>query len=122
MEIKTIGLLLVLNIALPTWDTWGDINLVFKLFRGAQYCDSDDYLKCYKDKISFCSIAKHGWECRQRRDSYCSKDEKNQTLCDTDLCEYLECRHDPVSYCSMTGINQTLCRFSSHPKMAAAIH
>ena len=38
MEVKTILILLVLNIGLPTLDTVTDINLVVKLYRGAQYC------------------------------------------------------------------------------------
>ena len=36
MEAKTILVLLVLNIALPTLDTGTDINLVYKLYRGAE--------------------------------------------------------------------------------------
>ena len=32
----SILILLVLNIALPTLDTWTDIKLVLKLFRGAE--------------------------------------------------------------------------------------
>ena len=36
MEVKTILVLLVLNIALPTLDTVTDINLVYKLYRGAE--------------------------------------------------------------------------------------
>ena len=36
MEVVTILVLLVLNIALPTLDTWTDINLVIKLYRGAE--------------------------------------------------------------------------------------
>ena len=36
MEVVTILVLLVLNIALPTLDIVTDINLVIKLFRGAQ--------------------------------------------------------------------------------------
>ena len=36
METKTILVLLVLNIALPTLDTFTDINLVYKLYRGAE--------------------------------------------------------------------------------------
>ena len=35
METKTILVLSVLNIALPTLDTVTDINLVYKLYRGA---------------------------------------------------------------------------------------
>ena len=36
MEVKTIMIILVLNIALPTLDTFTDINLVLKLYRGAE--------------------------------------------------------------------------------------
>ena len=59
MEVKTILIILVLNIALPTLDTWTDINLVIKLYRGAHYCDypHHDYEKCKKDPVSFCSNA-----------------------------------------------------------------
>ena len=55
----TILVLLVLNIALPTLDIGTDINLVYKLYRGAHYCDyrRHDYEKCKKDPGSFCSNA-----------------------------------------------------------------
>ena len=36
MEVMTILILLVLSIALPTLDTVTDINLVIKLYRGAE--------------------------------------------------------------------------------------
>ena len=36
MEVKTILIILAFNIALPTLDTFTDINLVVKLYRGAQ--------------------------------------------------------------------------------------
>ena len=62
MEVKTILIILVLNIALPTLDTVTDINLVLKLYRKAHFCASDDldsanhdYRKCNKDPVSFCS-------------------------------------------------------------------
>ena len=60
MEVKTILIILVLNIALPTLDTVTDIMLVYKLYRGAQYCeyrfeDHDDFAKCEKDPVSYCS-------------------------------------------------------------------
>ena len=71
MEVKTILVLLVLNIVLPTLDTYTDINLVQKLYREAPYCsyrstgplcsdihlDHDDYEKCYKDPVGYCSTA-----------------------------------------------------------------
>ena len=38
MEVITILVLLVLNITLPTLDTFTDFNLVYKLYRGAQGC------------------------------------------------------------------------------------
>ena len=37
MEVKSILILLVLNIALPTVDTFTDINLVYKLYRGIEH-------------------------------------------------------------------------------------
>ena len=56
MEVVTILILLVLNIILPTLDTVTDINLVFKLFRGATIGDckfsrfyESDYEKCLDD-------------------------------------------------------------------------
>ena len=69
MEVVTILVLLVLNIALPTLDTFTDINLVYKLYRGAYYCEyrqswSDDYYKCYDDP-----------------DGYCLNGENNQNVC-----------------------------------------
>ena len=68
----TILVLLVLNIALPTLDTVTDINLVYKLYRGAYACqyrnswhpERDDYEKCEDDP-----------------DGYCSNDENNQNVC-----------------------------------------
>ena len=54
MEIKTILIILVLNIILPTLDIVTDINLMVKLYQGAQYC-SYDYYKCSKDPVSDCS-------------------------------------------------------------------
>ena len=67
MEVKTILILLVLNIALPTLDTITDINLVIKLYRGAHYCGYDkgsDTEKCKKDP-----------------DGYCSNEENNKNVC-----------------------------------------
>ena len=70
MEVMTILVLLVLNIALPTLDTYTDINLVVKLYWGAHYCDyyhyydHDDWERCIKDPIS-----------------YCSNEENNQNVC-----------------------------------------
>ena len=72
MEVVTILITLVLNIALPTLDTFTDINLVIKLYRGAQYCEyrfyghpeRDDYNKCRVDPVS-----------------YCSNEENNQSIC-----------------------------------------
>ena len=69
MEVKTILVLLVLNIILPTLDMGTDINLVVKLYRGAYYCeyrydDHDVYKKCEKDPVG-----------------YCSNDENNQNVC-----------------------------------------
>ena len=71
MEVITILVLFVLNIALPTLDIFTDIILVVKLYRGAQGCDyddwerdRDDYLKCKEDPVS-----------------YCSNDENNQNVC-----------------------------------------
>ena len=57
-EKKTILILLVLNIALPTLDTFTDINLVVKLYRGAHYCYNDnwdDYTKCQNNPVGYCS-------------------------------------------------------------------
>ena len=51
-EVKTILVLLVLNIVLPTLDTFTDFNLVVKLYRGGYICGyhynyhRDDYKKC----------------------------------------------------------------------------
>ena len=65
MEVLTILVLLVLNIALPTLDIVTDINLVYKLYRGAHYCEyrsrghpeRDDYWECDEDPVSYCSTA-----------------------------------------------------------------
>ena len=61
MEVVTILVLLVLNIALPTLDMSTDIILVNKLYWGAHYCgydawsrDRDNYDKCRQDTVSYC--------------------------------------------------------------------
>ena len=71
MEVKTILVLLVLNIVLPTLDTFTDFNLVVKLYRGFpcfhvsyDHPERVDYEKCYDDPVA-----------------YCSNDENNQALC-----------------------------------------
>ena len=68
MEAVTILVILVLNIALPTLDTFLHINLVVKLYRGAHDCVYDwenrEDLECWKDPVS-----------------YCSNDENNQDFC-----------------------------------------
>ena len=121
MEVKTILILLVLNIALPTLDTVTDINLVIKLFRGAHVCDyghydgGPEYKKCEKDP-----------------DGYCSNEENNQNVCRRLyryiwICKYEisedfgKCWDNPASYCSKDENNQEVCNFSSHPKMAIAM-
>ena len=53
MEVKTILVLFVLNIALPTLDTFTDSILVYKLFRGAHFC-IEYHPECSKDPVSFC--------------------------------------------------------------------
>ena len=71
-EKKSILIIVILSILLPTLDTFTDIKLVYKLYRGAQYCDYkidydneyDNYKKCKKDPVS-----------------YCSNDENNQEVC-----------------------------------------
>ena len=65
MEVKTILVLLVLNIALPTLDIGTDINLVCKLYGGVYGCerpsdydshrDLANYTKCYDDPITYCT-------------------------------------------------------------------
>ena len=75
MEVKTILIIVALNIILPTLDTFTDINLVYKLYRGAQACqyrsdghpERDDYEKCRDDPDG--------------PDGYCSNDENNQNFC-----------------------------------------
>ena len=58
-EKKTILIIVALSILLPTLDTFTDINLVVKLYRGAHYCEyantHDDYHKCYDNADSYCS-------------------------------------------------------------------
>ena len=96
MAIKAIVVLVFLNIILPTYDTWGDLNLVYKLFRGAQYCDSDAYLKCNQDKTSYCSIAKENDNQFKNYVVPCNKKLLTQ-YCDSD--GSLECHEDLNSSC-----------------------
>ena len=60
--------ILILYITLPTLDTVTDLNLTYKLYRGAHYCryvgNRDAFIKCKSDP-----------------GSYCSNDENNQTVC-----------------------------------------
>merc|ERR1711879_799162 len=104
MEVKTILIILILNIALPTLDTFTDIILVVKLYRGAHYCDYDggpDYKKCEKDPVG-----------------YCSNDENNQNFCrpsckwaHRDSEDQKKCRKDPVGFCSNDENNQDVCQY-----------
>ena len=71
MEVKTILILLVLNIALPTLDTFTDINLVIKLNGGPPYCD-DDYYRSAREVY---------WKCKENPASYCSNEDNNQNVC-----------------------------------------
>ena len=66
MTVKTILVVLVLNILLPTLDSYTDINLVVKLYRGAHYCVGG---------------WGHNTECEVDPVNYCSKNEKNQADC-----------------------------------------
>ena len=54
---RTIFRILFFNIFLPFLDIVTDINLIYKLYRGAQYCDDDspDYWNCRLDPVEFCS-------------------------------------------------------------------
>ena len=61
MEMKTILVILVLNIILPTLDTGTDISMVYKLYRGADYCFYDawaHYKRCLEDPDRyFCKLS-----------------------------------------------------------------
>ena len=71
MEVKSILIILALNIILPTLDTFSDINLVIKLYRGSHHCkwdgNPDDYEMCLDDP-----------------DGYCFYYENNQNVCRRD--------------------------------------
>ena len=77
MEVVTILVLLILNIALPTLDTLTDIILVYKLYRGAHYCDWSvryyDY-DYHRDNHDY-------WKCRNDTVNYCSNDGNNTNFC-----------------------------------------
>ena len=53
----------IFSIILPTLDILTDVNLVYKLYRGAHFCDrkqkfpndDDDFFKCLDDPVSYCS-------------------------------------------------------------------
>ena len=82
MEVMTIMIIIVLNIALPTLDTFTDIILVGKLYRGVQSCVYDggpDYKECLKDEVG-----------------YCSNDENNQDVCDGREYSYSLCQWPPL--------------------------
>lgn len=96
MEVVTILVLLVLNILLPTLDTVTDINLVIKLYRGAQYCvfpsysdiiSDDDYNKCEKDPASYCLK----YENNQRRCRFSSHYTMATTMLIPFLLNYFVC-------------------------------
>ena len=95
----TILVLLVLSIALPSLDTFTDINLVIKLYKGSKFCDYNNWKR--KNDTG---------------DLYCNR--TNDYLCD----EYFQCYEaGPVSYCSNAENNQTVCAFATHYKMATAM-
>ena len=121
MDVKTILIILALNIGLPNLDTLTDINLILKLYRGSQckypsqcefryrgHPERDDYEKCWFDP-----------------DGYCSNDENNLNVCDpyhdNNERRFKKCREDPDGYCSNDENNQNVCRFSPHYKMATAM-
>ena len=108
MEVKTILILLVLNIALPTLDTLTDINLVIKLYRGAQYCYYDggpDYKKCEEDPVGYCSSDENNLNvCRFSCDGFYHMKNHGDYWDD-----YYKCRKDPVGYCSNAENNQDVC-------------
>ena len=56
MVVTILGLLL-LSIALPTLDTWTDIKMVYKLYRGAPYCADESHSECSKNPVAYCSMA-----------------------------------------------------------------
>ena len=74
MEVKTILIILALNIILPTLDIVTDINLVYKLYRRAHFCD----LKGYGNCLGNCDDYK---KCLDNPDSYCSNNENYQNIC-----------------------------------------
>ena len=133
MEVVTILVLLVLNIALPTLDAVTDIILVIKLYRGAHYCMClrpycERPYQCKKNEI--CRIQAY-CECKKDPVSYCSNDGNNEICRIQAYCEYHSfdhperddydmCYDDPDGYCSNGG-NSEMCRFSTHSKMATAM-
>ena len=116
MEVKTILVILVFNIALPTLDTVTDISLLIKLFRVVHVCEFDggpDFQKCEKDP-----------------EGYCSNEENNQNVCVSYYyCQwdphgrddFRKCKKDPASYCSSDENNQNVCRINSYPTMVMAM-
>ena len=57
MVVVTILGLLLFSIALPTLDTWTDIKMVYKLYRGAPYCADESHSECSKNPVAYCSMA-----------------------------------------------------------------
>ena len=96
MDVKTILVLLVLNIALPTLDTFIHINLVYKLYRGAHYCRCPIIINI-PSNYSTCHYSNDNWY------------------------DYKKCLEDPASYCSNDKNNHNVCVLSTHPHMAATM-
>ena len=70
-EVKSILIIVTLNIILPTLDTFTDIKLVSKLFIGTQSCEFDPSQEwSYERNI-----------CRENPVDYCSNAENNQNFC-----------------------------------------
>ena len=69
MEVMSILIVVALNIILPTLDTFSDINLVYKLYRGAHECDQN-----YRNQSYY-------WKCLDDPEGFCSKDGNNRNVC-----------------------------------------
>ena len=135
---KTVLIILVLNIILPTADVVTDLRLIVKLYRGVPVCnrwtegirrDRDEYRKCVRVRADkYCIGEKVSTElCGVGTDSDSKYECRDYWEWSSDYQDYRQCDKSMVksfygydTYCSDPATNKNVCD-SSHPKMATAM-
>ena len=130
---KTVLIILVLNIILPTADVVTDLKLIGKLYGGVIWCERTKGMIRDKDEYNKCGNV--------GADKYCIGEKVSTAVCgvrtDSDTkyyCrvyyewsseykDYEQCKKDPTTYCSDPATNKNVCygKHVSHPKMATVM-